>query len=78
VRTKQIMTPQDVIDLMIGLDLDIDKDALSNDATLESFGIDSLDLFSLLVEIESKTGKKILDDEVAQLTTINEIVNYFS
>ncbi len=72
------MTPQDVIDLMIGLDLDIDKDALSNDATLESFGIDSLDLFSLLVEIESKTGKKILDDEVAQLTTINEIVNYFS
>ena len=72
------MTPQDVIDLMIGLDLDIDKDALSNDATLESFGIDSLDLFSLLVEIESKTGKKVLDDEVAQLTTINEIVNYFS
>ena len=72
------MTPQDVIDLMIGLDLDIDKDALSNDATLESFGIDSLDLFSLLVEIESKTGKKILDDEVAQLTTINGIVNYFS
>ena len=72
------MTPQDVIDLMIGLDLGIDKDALSNDATLESFGIDSLDLFSLLVEIESKTGKKILDDEVAQLTTINEIVNYFS
>jgi len=52
-----MLTEQDVVNLIGELDINVDVDALSAEATLKSLGIDSLDVFTLLVEIESKTGK---------------------
>jgi len=73
-----MLTEQDVIDLINELDINVDIDAISGEVTLKTLGIDSLDIFTLLVEIETKTGKKIPDDEVDKLDTINAIVDYFS
>jgi len=73
-----MLTEQDVINLIGELDINVDIDAISAEATLKSIGIDSLDVFTLLVEIETKTGKKIPDEDVDKLDTINAIVEYFS
>ena len=73
-----MLTEQDVIDLISKLDINVDIEAISGEVTLKSLGIDSLDVFTLLVEIESKTGKKIPDEDVDKLDTIHEIVEYFS
>jgi acyl carrier protein len=73
-----MLTEQDVVNLIGELDINVDVDALSAEATLKSLGIDSLDVFTLLVEIERKTGKKIPDEDVDKLDTINAIVDYFS
>lgn len=73
-----MLTEQDVVDIIGELDISVDKTKITKDTTLKSLGIDSLDVFNLLVELESKTGKTIPDDDVDKLTSINEIVEYFS
>lgn len=73
-----MLTEQDVIDIIGDLDINLDKSEIKNDTTLKSLGIDSLDIFNILVELETKTGKTIPDDDVDKLSTINSIVEYFS
>ena len=73
-----MLTEQDVVDIIGDLDISVDKTQITKDTTLKSLGIDSLDVFNLLVELESKTGKTISDDDVEKLSSINEIVEYFS
>lgn len=73
-----MLTEQDVIDIIGGLDINIDISNIANDTTLKSLGMDSLDIFNLLVELETKTGIKIPDEDVDNLTTINAIVKYFA
>lgn len=73
-----MLTQQDVIDIISNLDIEVDVSEVTNETTLESLGIDSLDVFNLLVDIEAKTGKQVPDDDVDKLTTIQSIVEYFS
>ena len=69
---------QDVIDMIGEVGISVDVNEIKNDTTLESLGMDSLDVFNLFVEIEIKTGEKISDDNVDKLSTINSIIEYFS
>ena len=67
---------QDVIDMIGEVGISVDVNEIKNDTTLESLGMDSLDVFNLFVEIEIKTGEKISDDNVDKLSTINSIIEY--
>lgn len=60
------------------LNLSLDPATTSQDAGFKSFGIDSLDVFNVLVELESVTGRKVPDEDVEKLTTIRSLVGYFS
>ncbi len=73
-----MLNEKDVIDLIKDIGVDINTNKISYEATLASMGIDSLDIFNILVELETKTGQKVPDDDVDKLTTINAIVQYFS
>lgn len=73
-----MLTENDVIDIINKLAIDYDKNIISGDATFKSLGIDSLDIFNVLVELETVTGQKIPDSDVDKLITINAIVKYFS
>jgi len=73
-----MLTEQDVIDIIIDLNICANKDSISSDISLKSLGVDSLDVFNILVELEIKTGQKIPDSDVDKLTTIQEMVEYFS
>ena len=73
-----MLLKQDVIDIIRELGVIVDINEVKNDTTLESLGIDSLDVYNLFIELEMKTGRNVSDDDVDKLTTINSIVEYFS
>lgn len=45
---------------------------------LASQGLDSLDSFNILLELQDVTGIKVADDQVESLNTLNNIVAFFN
>jgi len=52
----------------------IPADTIKLDTNLQEMGIDSLDVFSLLFELENTFNISIPDDDVRSLRTVNDIV----
>jgi acyl carrier protein len=52
----------------------IPADAITLESSLQDLGIDSLDTFTLLFELESKFSISISDDEARNIRTVNDIV----
>ena len=51
-------------------------ETLENDIPLVEQDVDSLDMANIYLLIEERFGKKILDDDLQQLKSINDIVEY--
>lgn len=70
-----MLTEREIIDVINELDLDFKLDPIntSPDTTLKLLGVDSLDLFEILLAIEAKTGKKVSDSDVEKLSTIKDL-----
>ncbi len=60
------------------LNLSLDPVTTPQDDGFKSLGIDSLDFFNVLVELESMTGRNVPDEDVEKLTSIRSLVDYFS
>lgn len=52
----------------------IPADTITPESSLQELGIDSLDTFTLLFELESKFSISIPDDEARNIRTVNDIV----
>jgi len=52
----------------------IPEDQIKLDSSLQELGVDSLDTFTLLFELESKFNISIPDDEARNIRTVNDIV----
>jgi acyl carrier protein len=52
----------------------IPADHIKLDSDLQSLGIDSLDVFSLLFELENTFKVSIPDDDVRSIRTVNDII----
>jgi acyl carrier protein len=52
----------------------IPADQIKLDSDLQSLGIDSLDVFSLLFELENSFKISIPDDDVRSIRTVNDVV----
>jgi acyl carrier protein len=52
----------------------IPADSIKLDSDLQSLGIDSLDVFSLLFELENTFKISIPDDDVRSIRTVNDVV----
>jgi len=74
-----LLTKEQIITIINKLELgfQLDPETALADATLKSLGIDSLDKFNLLLELEAATGKKVPDSDIEKLSTINAIRAYF-
>lgn len=69
----------DKITEILAEQLAADKDTMTNDTKIaEDLGADSLDLVDLLMSIEDEFGIEIPDEEVENLKTIGDVVNYIS
>jgi acyl carrier protein len=56
--------------------LDTDpKDVLPQKALTE-LGLDSLDMYEMIYEIETEFGVKIPDSEIASLTTVGDLISF--
>jgi acyl carrier protein len=53
----------------------IPADSIKLDTTLQDLSIDSLDVFTLLFELENAFKISIPDDDVRSLKTVNDIVD---
>ena len=45
---------------------------------LNGIGLDSLDIYNFLSEIEVATGKSISDSEFEHLDTLNDVIGFFN
>ena len=68
------MATIDVIKETLAENLDIDEEEVTEDATLESLGIDSLDMVELICDIEEKLD--IDFGEPDDIETIGAMVDY--
>ena len=51
---------------------------LEVDEALKNYGVDSLDMMSILLSVQEITGVEIHDEDIDQLTSVKEICNYFN
>ncbi|WP_124061512.1 acyl carrier protein [Gordonibacter sp. Marseille-P4307] len=68
------MATLDVIKSTLAENLDIDEEAVTAEATLDSLGIDSLDMVELICDIEEKLDIEFGEPE--GIETIGDMVSY--
>lgn len=59
---------------VIAAQLSIEEDEISLETSFEDLGVDSLDLFQIIIELEEKFGVQIEDAE--SIKTVEDAVNY--
>jgi acyl carrier protein len=69
------ITESELLDL-IAQEAIIDREKLVRTATLEDLGISSLDVISMLFELEEKYGVVIEEADMPQVTTLGEMVDF--
>lgn len=55
----------------------VNIEAIPLDGRLRDYGIDSLDYFSIINELQSLTGVEVPDEDIDQLISIDAIYTYF-
>ena len=68
-------TESELIDL-IAKEAIIDPEKLVRSATLEDLGISSLDVISMLFELEEKYGVVIEEGDMPQMSTLGEMLDF--
>ena len=61
---------------MIAEEAIIDRKTLAREATLSDLGISSLDVITLLFELEEKFGVVIEESDMPAMTTLGEMVDF--
>lgn len=57
--------------------LDIEEDQVTMDSNIaEDLGADSLDVVDLIMSIEDEFGLEVPDDQVENIKTVGDVVNY--
>jgi len=65
------------VKVILAEQFDIDEDTLQNDTDLQDdLGADSLDVVDLLMSIEDEFDIEIPDEEIENIRTVGELVNY--
>ena len=68
------MATIDVVREVLTDNLDIEEDVITEDATLESLNIDSLDMVELICDLEDRLGIDFGEPE--GITTIGELITH--
>ena len=65
------------VKVILAEQFDVDEDSLQNDTDLQDdLGADSLDVVDLLMSIEDEFESEIPDEEIENIRTVGELVNY--
>ncbi|MBQ8600162.1 MAG: acyl carrier protein [Clostridia bacterium] len=55
-----------------------DADMITNDTTLEDLGADSLDMVEVIMAIEDEFDVQIKDEDLENLKSVGDLINYIS
>ena len=67
---------EEVMTIVKGVGVSADISGITPDMSLRKAGIDSIEMFTVLLAIEEKFAIKIPDADVEGLDTVNNIVRY--
>ena len=71
------LTRDELVNIIENAGTQINFDKLKNDQMdVESAGADSLDVMNILFGVQEKTGLEIPDEDVENLRTIDQILDY--
>ena len=70
------LSVEDVLEIVRNAGTKVDLDALNADADLVELGADSLDIMTVLLDVQDRTGVEIPDEDVEGLRTPRQIVDY--
>ena len=57
--------------------LDLDRDEIKMESNfVDDFEMDSLDMVEMLIDLEKETGIKIPNEEIADIKTVGQLVEY--
>ena len=65
----------EIIKIIEDIDLGINVNENDFNKTLKEIGLDSLDTFNLISEIETVFNKKISDDSFEKIKSLNDLLN---
>ena len=74
-RKERTMATIDTVKEVLVENLDLEAEKITEEATLESLGIDSLDMVEMVMELEEELGVE-LNTEDKKLTTVGELVEF--
>ena len=67
--------PEKLVELIVE-QLGVAKEQVTEDATFDSFGADSLDKVELVMELEEEFEMLVPDDEAEKLKTVGDAMDY--
>lgn len=56
--------------------LGVDSNEITESTTFEDLGVDSLDLFQILISLEEEFGVEIPNEDAENIKTIQDVVDY--
>jgi|TARA_B100001971_G_C17786475_1_gene332324 acyl carrier protein len=70
------VTINTIKDIIKKEDLNVDVEGMEAEVPLKEYGIDSLDMYSILLKLEVTFEIKIPDEDVDKLDNLKNIMNY--
>lgn len=55
----------------------VDVNKINADSRLREYGIDSMDFFNIILDLQEALGKEIPDEDIDQLRSVASIQEYF-
>jgi acyl carrier protein len=72
-----MITEQKIREILGTVCADVDAASLPADGSFKDLGLDSLDQYQLIVELQTLAGREVSDADAERLTTIRALVDYF-
>lgn len=73
-----MITADSVKKLMVAAGINVNIDTIVDDVPLRDLGLDSLDVYNLLSELQEYTSIDVPESEINNLQSVNDFVEYFS
>jgi len=72
-----MLTIEQILDAIKSSGVEIDKSSMPVQKTFKDLGLDSMDVFNILIELQDITGIEIPDADIKDLQSIEKIYQYF-
>ncbi len=72
-----MITTQDILNVIQSVCPNIDTSKIDPNTRLREYGIDSMDFFNIILELQELLKKEIPDEDIDQVRTISSIKEYF-